>query len=101
MIKKIILTILITIISCFSIFMVTGCDNEEVNDQQVFERICRHDISIAYGGDITQQFYRDLATDNMYVLLSSGSSLTPYYNDEGKIMKYQEFKKQHIDRYHK
>lgn len=101
--KKIFIIILTAILCCFSTSIFTGCtDDDSIStDDVVFERICNHSINAAYTTDARQQFYRDLITDNMYVMLRIDGSLTPYYNDKGEIMKYQEFEKLHINKYHK
>ena len=58
--------------------------------------LCKHGLE---EGGVT--FIRDTYTDNIYMIhfeghgYAGGGGITPYYNANGEIMKYQEFKTVH------
>lgn len=58
--------------------------------------LCKHGLE---EGGVT--FIRDTYTDNIYMIhyeghgYAGGAGITPYYNANGEIMKYQEFKTVH------
>lgn len=100
--KKILIFVLSVLIMCFT-FCFAGCkydDDAEYIENVVFERLCTHDIVIYGGCGYYQSFYRDIATDNIYTLTSLDKELVPYFNADGEIMKYKEFEKLHINKYH-
>lgn len=62
--------------------------------------LCTHDLGGAEGWYC--RFIRDTYTDNIYMTYfekhgyGGGGSLSPYYNANGEIMKYEEFKTVHV-----
>ena len=81
-----------------------GCDsNEETvktysNANGGLIVLCDHYL----GNDSYVRFIRDAYTDNIYMAYfekhgyGGGGSLSPYYNDNGEIMKYEAFKTVHV-----
>ena len=89
----------------FALAILTDCNNKTeldssmiVGDTNGLVVLCLHKLSDSKT-NIT--FIRDTYTDNIYIKCSEedcytgGESLSPYYNTEGKIMKYDEFTQVH------
>ena len=89
----------------FTLVILTGCNNKTeldssmiVDDTNGLVVLCLHKLSDSKT-NIT--FIHDTYTDNIYMkcfeedCYIGGGSLSPYYNAEGKIMKYDEFTQVH------
>ena len=89
----------------FTLAVLTGCNNKTeldssmiVDDANGLVVLCLHKLNDSKT-NIT--FIRDTYTDNIYIkyfeedYYAGGGSLSPYYNAEGKIMKYDEFTQVH------
>ena len=82
----------------------TGCDNSEETVKTYsganggLTALCEHYL----GNDSYVRFIRDTYTDNIYMTYfekhgyGGGGSLSPYYNTNGEIIKYEEFKTVHV-----
>ncbi len=88
--------------SLFALTCLVGCKEEgdidthhSIKDGMV--RLCDH-----YLGSRCISYIRDTCTDNIYVIYfekqgyGGAGSLSPYYNANGEIMKYEEFKVVHV-----
>ena len=89
----------------FALAVLTGCSSKAepdsgitVDDTDDLVVLCLHKLSDSKT-NIT--FIHDTYTDNIYIkcfeedYYAGGGSLSPYYNAEGKIMKYDEFTQVH------
>ena len=89
----------------FTLAVLTGCSSKAepdssmtVDDTDGLVVLCLHKLSDSKT-NIT--FIRDTYTDNIYIkcfeedFYAGGGSFSPYYNAEGKIMKYDEFTQVH------
>lgn len=88
-----------------AMFCLTGCNddksehiiNHNTNNTNGLAVLCTHDI----GDAVTITFIRDTYTDNIYVTYyeghgyGGGGNMSPYYNADGEIMNYTEFKQVH------
>ena len=96
----------ILLISLMAAICLVGCDddnseritNYDNNNASGLVILCLHKLS-DLKTNIT--FIRDTYTDNIYMKCfeehgyAGGGSMSPYYNAEGKIMKYDEFTQVH------
>lgn len=66
-----------------------------VDDTDGLAVLCTHYLNSDHSTSI--KFVHDTCTDNIYMksLDLRGGSMSPYYNAEGKIMKYDEFTQVH------
>lgn len=89
----------------FTLAVLTGCSSKAepdssttVDDTDGLVVLCLHKLSDSKT-NIT--FIHDTYTDNIYIkcfeedFYAGGGSMSPYYNAEGKIMKYDEFTQVH------
>ena len=73
--------------------------NYDANNSSGLAILCTHKLRDDLKTNIT--FIHDTYTDNIYIkcfeedYYAGGGSLSPYYNAEGKIMKYDEFTQVH------
>lgn len=81
-----------------SLFSLSACgENESQYQYGAFTTICTHGITNA--SKLT--FFKSNDTDLMYTLVEfrsgygGGASFNPYYNQDGNIMTYNEFKEVH------
>ena len=96
----------ILLISLMAVICLVGCDddnseritNYDNNNASGLVILCLHKLS-DLKTNIT--FIRDTYTDNIYMKCfekqgyAGGGNVSPYYNAEGKIMKYDEFTQVH------
>ena len=90
------------LIGVMTAFCLTGCsDNSnhdtsyDANNASGLIVLCTHYLSSDHSTSI--KFVHDTYTDNIYMksLDLRCGSMSPYYNAEGKIMKYDEFTQVH------
>lgn len=90
------------LIGVMAAFCLAGCsDNADNNTSYDADSatglivLCTHYLSSDHSTSI--KFVHDTYTDNIYMksLDLRGGSMSPYYNAEGKIMKYAEFTQVH------
>lgn len=104
LVSKLILLCLVGWIG-FTLTVLTGCSSKAehgssttVDDTNGLVVLCLYKLSYPKT-NIT--FIRDTYTDNIYIkyfevdFYAGGGSMSPYYNAEGKIMKYDEFTQAH------
>ena len=86
----------------FALAILTGCSSKTeldssmiVDDANGLVVLCTHYLNSDHSTSI--KFVHDTYTDNIYLksLNLRGESMLPYYNAEGKIMKYDEFTQVH------
>ena len=90
--------------SIMTAFCLVGCSNQtehitnyDTNNTDGLTILCSHEL----GQSTTITFIRDTYTDNVYIKCfdkhgySGGGSLSPYYNTDGEIMSYTEFRQVH------
>ena len=86
----------------FTLAILTGCSSKAepdssttVDDTDGLVVLCTHYLNSDHSTSI--KFVHDTYTDNIYMksLDLRGGSISPYYNAEGKIMKYDEFAQVH------
>lgn len=86
----------------FTLAVLTGCSSKAepdssttVDDVNGLVVLCTHYLNNDHSTSI--KFVHDTYTDNIYMksLDLRGGSMSPYYNAEGKIMKYDEFVQVH------
>ena len=90
------------LIGVMAAFCLTGCSDTTNHDTSYDADsstglivLCTHYLSSDHSTSI--KFVHDTYTDNIYMksLDLRGGSMSPYYNAEGKIMKYDEFTQVH------
>ena len=104
LVSKLILLCLVGLIG-FTPAVLTRCSGKAepdlsatANDTNGLTILCRHKLSDSRT-NIT--FIRDTYTDNIYIkclevdFYAGGGSMSPYYNANGEIMKYDEFTQVH------
>ena len=86
----------------FTLAVLNGCSSKAepdssmtVDDANGLVVLCTHYLNSDHSTSI--KFVHDTCTDNIYLksLDLRGESMLPYYNAEGKIMKYDEFMQVH------
>ena len=101
LISQLILLCLVSLVG-FTLAVLTGCSskteldsNMTVNDTDGLVVLCTHYLGSDHSTSV--KFIHDTYTDNIYMksLDLRGESMLPYYNAEGKIMKYDEFAQVH------
>ena len=100
----------ILLISLMAAICLVGCDDDNSeritnydnnNNANGLVVLCLHKLSDSETKKTNITFIRDTYTDNIYIkyfeedYYAGGGSLSPYYNAEGKIMKYAEFTQVH------
>lgn len=90
------------LISVMTTFCLTGCSDNSNHDTSYDADnasglivLCTHYLGSDHSTAV--KFIHDTYTDNIYMksLDLRGGSMSPYYNAEGKIMKYDEFTQVH------
>ena len=90
------------LIGVMAAFCLAGCSDIAKNDTSYdtdsatgLVVLCTHYLGSDHSMSI--KFVHDTYTDNIYIknLDLHGGSISPYYNAEGKIMKYDEFTQVH------
>ena len=90
------------LIGVMTAFCLAGCSDNADNSTSYdadsatgLVVLCTHYLSSDHSKSI--KFIHDTCTDNIYLksLDLRGGSMSPYYNAEGKIMKYDEFTQVH------
>ena len=96
------------LIGVMTAFCLAGCSDIAKNDTSYdvdsatgLVVLCLHKLSDSETKKTNITFIRDTYTDNIYIkcfeedYYAGGGSMSPYYNAEGKIMKYDEFTQVH------
>ena len=90
------------LIGVMTTFCLAGCidksehdTNYDANNTSGLVVLCTHYLGSDHSTSV--KFIHDTYTDNIYLksLDLHGESMSPYYNAEGKIMKYDEFTQVH------
>ena len=90
------------LISIITAFCLAGCSDKSEHNTSYDDNntsglivLCTHYLSSDHSTAV--KFIHDTYTDNIYMksLDLRGGSMLPYYNAEGKIMKYAEFTQVH------
>ena len=90
------------LIGVITAFCLTGCSDTSNHDTSYdadsstgLVVLCTHYLGSDHSTSV--KFIHDTCTDNIYLksLDLRGESMLPYYNAEGKIMKYSEFTQVH------
>ena len=90
------------LIGVMAAFCLAGCSDKSEYDTSYnadsatgLVVLCTHYLSSDHSTSV--KFIHDTYTDNIYMksLDLRGGSMSPYYNAEGKIMKYDEFTQVH------
>ena len=90
------------LIGVMATFCLAGCSDKsehdtsyDVNNTSGLVVLCTHYLGSDHSTSV--KFIHDTYTDNIYMksLDLRGGSMSPYYNAEGKIMKYDEFTQVH------
>lgn len=92
----------------FTLAILTSCSSKTeldssmiVDDANGLVVLCLHKLSDSETKKTNITFIHDTYTDNIYIkyfeedYYAGGGSMSPYYNAEGKIMKYDEFTQVH------
>ena len=99
----------ILLISLMAAICLVGCNDNnsehitdyDTNNASSLVILCTHKLSDSETKKTNITFIRDTYTDNIYIkcfeedYYAGGGSMSPYYNAEGKIMKYDEFTQVH------
>ena len=90
------------LIGVMTTFCLAGCNDKSEHDPSYDADsatglivLCTHYLGSDHSTSV--KFIHDTYTDNIYIksLDLRGGSMSPYYNAEGKIMKYNEFTQVH------
>ena len=90
------------LIGVMTTFCLAGCSDKSEHDTSYDANntsglivLCTHYLGSDHSTSV--KFIHDTYTDNIYMksLDLRGGSMSPYYNAEGKIMKYDEFTQVH------
>ena len=94
------------LIGVMTAFCLAGCSDNSKHDTSYDADnasglivLCTHYLGSDHS--ISIKFVHDTYTDNIYIkyfeedFYAGGGSMSPYYNAEGKIMKYDEFTQVH------